>query len=233
MGIHNSKHRNDTEIPSDDEFDRHGNPKTPHGMEDLVDDASPGTLARTLSLSSGIPVISSLVRSISKSEPSVVGVDGLADKVGAGLLIVSPPLGGEDPEPQRMALLLKRAANSGNGNTWGLPGGNSDLGETDLWETALREANEELGEVSESGLVRLATVLTKRGKRHSKHYTVYVVEMDGWEAFRPVLNEEHTAWEWVGLRDLLGKKKTKDKKLHPVVRIAMEEYGNFLSESLL
>ena len=209
----------------------------PPGMEDLGDDAgSPGTIAKTLSLSSNIPGISSLIRSISKSDVPVDGVDGCADKVGAGLLIVSPPLDKANPEPQRMALLLKRASSSGNGNTWGLPGGNSDPGETDLWETALREANEEMGEVSESGLVRLATVLTKRGKRQEKHYTVYVVEMEGWETYSPVLNEEHTAWEWVGLRDLLagnGWRKKKDKKLHPVVRIVMEEYGNFLSESLL
>ena len=227
MGLRGSKHRNDTEIPSDDEFDRHGNPKMPPGLQDLEDDASPRTR------SSGVPVISSLIRSVSKSEAPMDGVEGLADKVGAGLLIVSPPLGGEGAKPQRMALLLKRAATSGNGNTWGLPGGNSDPGETDLWETALREANEEMGEVSESGLVRLATVLTKRGKRLEKHYTVYVVEMEAWEAYRPVLNEEHTAWEWVRLRDLLEKNKTKGKKLHPVVLLAVEEYGEFLSETLL
>ena len=239
MGLRGSKQRSDPEIPSDDEFDRHGNPKLPPGLEDLGDEpGSPtGTLLKSLSLASGIPVISSLIRSVSKSEmdTSMDGGSALPEKVGAGLLIVSPPLGTGEAEPRRMVLLLKRAAASGNGNTWGLPGGNSDPGETDLWETALREATEEMGEVSESGLHRLATVQTKRGKRQEKHYTVYVVEMSGWEAYRPALNEEHTAWEWVGLRDLLagngwGKKK---KKLHPVVRIVMEEYGDFLSESLL
>ena len=57
--------------------------------------------------------------------------------------------------------------------------------------------------------------------------------MGAWEAYSPVLNEEHTAWEWVCLRDLLEKNKTKGKKLHPVVLLAVEEYGNFLSETLL
>jgi hypothetical protein len=35
------------------------------------------------------------------------------------------------------------------------------------------------------------------------------------------------------LRDLLEKNKTKGKKLHPVVLLAVEEYGKFLSETLL
>lgn len=197
-------------IESDDEFDRYGNPKPLPGLEGLQEE----------------------IAAENETSSSPVQID-VPDKVGAGLLIVK----GERGEVGgRVALLLKRSMQSGNGGTWGLPGGNRDPGETDLWETALREAQEEMGVVEEAWLERLATVLTKRGKRNEKEYTVYVVRMLE-EAWEPVLNEEHTAWEWVALDALLSGKKGKGglggKKLHPVVKIAVDEYGLFLQESLL
>lgn len=42
-------------------------------------------------------------------------------------------------------LLLKRAADSGNPLTLGLPGGNADAEDADLMATAVREAGEEMG----------------------------------------------------------------------------------------
>ena len=284
MGNRSSRHRVDSEIPSDDEFDRYGNPKLPPGLEHLMDAPSPGRTEGSHPLDFvSLKSVQALFRSARGMDVDLPA-DGLTaqpEKVGAGLLIVSPLLGGNGGNPegkveggqggsggvqgdaqsfgksqegnskkkekkkrvgekagpklQRMALLLKRAPTSGNGNTWGLPGGNSDPGETDLWETAMREAGEEMGDMTGSELHRLATVLTKRGKRDEKHYTVYVVEMPAWEEYTPVLNEEHTAWEWVGLEELLAGKGwgKKDRKLHPVVQIVLGEYGAFLKESLL
>ena len=40
---------------------------------------------------------------------------------------------------------MRRSAKSGNPCTLGLPGGNSDPGDVDLLNTALREAGEEMG----------------------------------------------------------------------------------------
>jgi len=197
------------------------------------------TLGSIRSIRSIRSISSAISSSLSLSFPSSASASASppnASKVGAGLLIVR---GGPDGRNEtREALLLKRSMSSGNPGTWGLPGGNRDAGETDLWETVMREAGEEMGGVDAAWFVRLATVLTRRGKREEKEYTVYVVEMEagvasGWV---PSLNEEHTAWRWVGLRGLLegaGASGGVKGKLHPVVKIVVREYGGFLKESLL
>ena len=48
-------------------------------------------------------------------------------------------------------MLLKRSTESGNPETWGLPGGNAEAQEAgDLLGTASREATEEMGELPAS-----------------------------------------------------------------------------------
>ena len=109
-----------------------------------------------------------------------------------------------------MLLLLR--SGSHNAATWGLPGGNRDAADADLLATALREAEEEVGGVPEHAVQ--AELLTVRGKRGQKHYTVFVATVPpaARAAFTPVLNDEHSAWRWVPLAEAVGR-----EDLHPVV----------------
>ena len=109
-----------------------------------------------------------------------------------------------------MLLLLR--AGSHNAGTWGLPGGNRDATDPDLLATALREAGEEMGGTPEHSV--RAELLTVRGKRGQKHYTVFVAAVPpaARAAFTPALNEEHSAWRWAPLAEAVGR-----GDLHPVV----------------
>lgn len=136
------------------------------------------------------------------------------EKVGAGLLICDAG----------HVLLLKRSAASGNPGKWGLPGGNADAADgADLLETAMREASEEIGQVP-AGLTFHATLLTRRGKRQQKHYTVYVASIDRAAAgspaplsYQPQLNEEHTEYRWIPAASVLLPTEPPALELHPVL----------------
>jgi len=118
-------------------------------------------------------------------------------------------------------LLLRRAATSGNPLTLGLPGGNADpedLG--DLMVTACRESREEMGDVLPE-FRQVACILTKRGKREQKHYTVFIVKAvddDVQRNWTPKLNEEHTEFHWMPIKDIMER-----DDLHPVVSQLVEE----------
>lgn len=58
------------------------------------------------------------------------------DKIGSGLLFTSG---------QEVLLLLRNSKH--NDKTWGLPGGNQERGDLTLFDTAQREAREEMGEL--------------------------------------------------------------------------------------
>ena len=56
-------------------------------------------------------------------------------------------------------------------------------------------------------------MLTKRGKRLQKHYTVFLCALQGSkEAFVPQLNEEHSEWRWFQIEELRAR-----TDVHPVV----------------
>ena len=56
-------------------------------------------------------------------------------------------------------------------------------------------------------------VLTKRGKRLQKHYTVFLCALQGSkEAYVPQLNEEHSEWRWFPIEELRAR-----TDVHPVV----------------
>lgn len=117
--------------------------------------------------------------------------------------------------------MLRRAATSGNPRTLGLPGGNADpedLG--DLMVTACRESREEMGEILPE-FRQVACILTKRGKRQQKHYTVFIVKAideNVQQDWAPKLNEEHTEYHWMPIKEIQGR-----DDLHPVVAQLVEE----------
>lgn len=81
---------------------------------DLFLESAKGVFARSEATSS------SETEAGASSDPVV----GVHEKIGAGLFIVSGD----------MVMLLKRHPDSGNGGTWGLPGGNQDPEDHgDLW----------------------------------------------------------------------------------------------------
>eukprot|EP00192_Tetraselmis_astigmatica_P008528 CAMPEP_0117654666 /NCGR_PEP_ID=MMETSP0804-20121206/3867_1 /TAXON_ID=1074897 /ORGANISM="Tetraselmis astigmatica, Strain CCMP880" /LENGTH=661 /DNA_ID=CAMNT_0005460965 /DNA_START=154 /DNA_END=2139 /DNA_ORIENTATION=+ len=138
------------------------------------------------------------------------------EKIGAGMLFMTSQ-GGE-----LHALLLYRNSKH-NGETWGLPGGNLDKGET-LAEVAVREATEEMGDAPPARV--LGHIITRRGKHKQKFYAVFVacVSSSAKEAYEPDLDlDEHSAWQWVPVQEMLAHQ----LPLHPVVDMVMHDSSNF------
>lgn len=92
-------------------------------------------------------------------------------------------------------LLLKRSDEEKNyGGYWGLPGGGVEAGETPE-QGALREAGEEIGYSPDQApaMKVLDRVMTPTGMV----FTTFCIGVDA--AFDPVLNAEHSAFEWADL----------------------------------
>lgn len=138
-------------------------------------------------------------------------------KRGAGFFMIS---GGE-------VLLLLRSASSGNPNTWGLPGGNIDEGETPI-DAALREAVEELGKPMSDYTIK-AEIRTVRGKNRHKVFTVFVVEISTKDKlhFHPELNEEHEDFKWYDIAQV-----PEIENLHPIVETLYEQHQEELTKAL-
>lgn len=117
-------------------------------------------------------------------------------------------------------LLLRRSSTSGNANTLGLPGGNADPEDADLMATAVREAQEEMGAPLPPFTVLAPPMLTRRGKRLQKHFTVFLAAMapEVRASWTPTLNDEHTGYEWMPLSVASGR-----TDLHPVVARVLQE----------
>ena len=133
------------------------------------------------------------------------------DKLRAGLLIIH--------RGSASALLLQRSKKSGNPLTWGLAGGNVDKGDASLMDAARREAIEEVGSVLPGDLEVVTEVVTRRGKRKQKWFTVFVCAVD--RTFEPDFagathGHEHVDYRWVPLVDLAK------LPLHPVVRLVFD-----------
>lgn len=100
-------------------------------------------------------------------------------------------------------LLQKRADETSNGGTWGLPGGKAN-GNESPWETAVREATEEFGNLP---AVKPAAVWSRNGGTR----TVYLVDLAA--QFAPDSGDAETAgWGWFKRRDV------ENLPLHPALR---------------
>jgi 8-oxo-dGTP pyrophosphatase MutT (NUDIX family) len=118
----------------------------------------------------------------------------MSSAVAAGILYVANG---------RVLLLLR--ADGDHAQTWGLPGGKIEPGETMEW-AATREFAEETG----YELDALLTYVNDDGQ-----FVIYRV--DG-ELFTPTLNAEHTAHQWADLNDL-------PEPLHPGLRPILARIG--------
>lgn len=63
-------------------------------------------------------------------------------------------------------------------------------------------------------------VLTRRGKRLQKHYTVFVCKLKGErDAYQPKLNAEHSQWKWLAVDNLRAR-----TDVHPVVHMVLHDH---------
>jgi mutator protein MutT len=110
----------------------------------------------------------------------------------------------------RSILLLKKAKNGDNAGTWGLPGGKSNEGETEI-DNAVRETKEETGIPSIPGY-RFDSMTTKNG---GKKFTTFFYRVP--DSFDVKLSKEHSDFEWVKFEDL------NSKNLHPKLKSNIAE----------
>lgn len=92
-------------------------------------------------------------------------------------------------------LLLKRSDEGDHGSTWGLPGGKSKDGETEIG-TAIRETKEETGLSTIPGF-RFDSLSSQNG--HQK-FTAFLYRVPN--QFNVNLSHEHTDWDWIPLDEL-------------------------------
>jgi RimJ/RimL family protein N-acetyltransferase/8-oxo-dGTP pyrophosphatase MutT (NUDIX family) len=91
-------------------------------------------------------------------------------------------------------LLMKRAATSPEGNTWGVPAGKIEKGESPL-EGAVRELFEETGiKVSSNQLEKIGVLYVRKAKCDFA-YHMYQTKVD--QAPDVILSPEHTQYQWV------------------------------------
>jgi len=100
-------------------------------------------------------------------------------------------------DPTGAVLLLRRTEAGDAEGAWAFPGGKLEEGETTA-EAARRECVEELGSCPEGELSEWTHRI-----RDSVDYTTFIQRVP--ERFSPTLNEEHDAFEWANVEELLGK----------------------------
>lgn len=109
-------------------------------------------------------------------------------------------------------LLLKRAPDDQDGNTWGIPGGGAHENETQH-QTAVRETQEECGIKKIPG--------TKFDIFEQKYptfqWTTFLYAVSAQFELK-TLSKEHTNWFWFDLETI------KDADLHPKLRPQIESY---------
>ncbi|TVS83953.1 NUDIX hydrolase [Mycobacterium helveticum] len=116
----------------------------------------------------------------------------------AGLLLRAPR-----PDGTPAVLLQHRAVWSHQGGTWGLPGGARDSHETPE-ETAVREAHEEAGLLTERLLVRAAVVTAEVCGIAGTRWSYTTVVADAGELLHTEPNMESVEMRWVPEDEVAG-----------------------------
>ena len=109
----------------------------------------------------------------------------------------------------KKVLLLKRSEKGDGYNTWGLPGGKVEEGETDI-DAAMREAKEECGKVKGQRFEDLKEI----DNRH--HWTTFFFKVE--KPFACKLSDEHTDYKWFKFDDL------DTIKLHPKLKENLDRH---------
>lgn len=112
-------------------------------------------------------------------------------------------------------LLLKRAPNSGNGGSWGIPGGQRSSKEAS-YTAAIREATEEMGDVPKHGVV--AELAIQRGPRRYELFACKARKRTR-TRWSPDLNHEHVNYRWVDFDWCLKNM----HRLHPVLSLLLKD----------
>ena len=112
-------------------------------------------------------------------------------------------------------LVLQRAPETGNGGTWGIPGGQRTNDEAS-YAAALREAQEEMGDMPAHAIIgqvkverpgRVYELFAVRGRKRIK------------KEWQPDLNEEHDNYKWVDIEWC----QSHLEKLHPVLEMLISD----------
>jgi 8-oxo-dGTP diphosphatase len=109
------------------------------------------------------------------------------------------------------SILLLLRAEGKNSNTWGIPGGKSEDGETEF-ENAIRETKEELGISAIPGEIFDSISHIDNNKK----YTTFFYKVR--EPFDVNLNHEHSEYAWVKFKDL------NNYKIHPILNTNIHNY---------
>ncbi|KAJ4794673.1 Nudix hydrolase [Rhynchospora pubera] len=127
-------------------------------------------------------VFSPMAVAESSAPPTLARPDRFHSKTAAVLICLF-----EDSRGDLRVILTKRSSNlSTHSGEVSLPGGKTEEGDKDEKETALREANEEIG--LEPSLVSVVTTLEPFLSKHLLRVTPVIAILDDRDAFKPVLN---------------------------------------------
>lgn len=123
---------------------------------------------------------------------------------------------------EKVLLLKKRKGK--DKNTWGLPGGSIESGETPL-AGAKRESKEEIGKYRGKIFGKIKEIERSyfKGKTEISHdWTTFFSKIK--KPFKCKLSEEHTDWKWVDLNKL------KKIKLHPKFKKYLKRHINLVEK---
>jgi len=109
----------------------------------------------------------------------------------------------------KKVLLLKRTEKGDGKNTWGLPGGKVEEGETTI-DAARREAKEECGHVQGTRFEDLKEI----DGQHN--WTTFFFKIN--KPFSCTLSNEHSDWNWFNIDKL------KDLNLHPKLKENLDRH---------
>ncbi len=115
------------------------------------------------------------------------------------------------------AMLLLKREKGDEKETWCIPGGRAEEGETPM-DCALRETKEEIGKTPSEA--KEFAHFDMKDKAY--HFHVFLMAID--KQFKAKLSSEHSDYEWIKLDDL------GDYRLHPKLKTSLPAYLKAISK---